>query len=112
MKPLRVVIRCDGSMEHLDKPVSMARICELIGASTLDAVALHHMGTPLHVMCLDDEGWETETIQRGNQLILQPVRARKPVNAKATELYLRNCMPGTTHQIVGDVVVLPDSDYE
>ncbi len=35
----------------------------------------------------------------------------KPVNAKATQLYHANCLPGTTHQIVGDVVIVLDDDF-
>ena len=109
---MRAVIRCDGSIEHLDKPVSITEVCKLIGASTLDTVALHHMGDPLHVMMVDDDGYETRALRKpGGVTELVPIQARKPVNQKATELYHRNCHPGTTHQIVGDVVVMPDTDY-
>ncbi len=31
---------------------------------------------------------------------------RRPVNAKATALYHGVCIPGTTHQIVGDVAIV------
>ena len=40
-----------------------------------------------------------------------PAKPRKPINEKATALYHANCRPGTTHQIVGDVVIVPDEDY-
>lgn len=108
---MRAVIRCDGSIEELPEPVSITQVCELIGASTLDTVALHHMGQPLHVMMVDDIGYETKSIVDGNATLLVPMSARKPVNAQATALYLLNCRPGTTHQIVGDVVVVPDEDF-
>jgi hypothetical protein len=34
-----------------------------------------------------------------------------PVNLEATKLYHSVCIPGTTHQILGDVFVSPDSDF-
>jgi len=49
----------------------------------------------VHVMIVDDAGH-----QKG-----------LPVNAAATALYHARCLPGTTHQIVGDVVIVPDSDF-
>lgn len=109
---VRAVLRCDGSVEHLAGPIrGLAQVCELIGASTLDTVRLGHMGRPVHVMFVDDMGYETEAVQTGNRTTLVPVRARKPVNLKATALYHLNCRPGTTHQIVGDVLVCPDADF-
>lgn len=109
---MRAVIRCDGSVEHLDAPVGRDRVCELIGAATLDSVRLRHMGPPMHVMLVDDNGYETRVQEAGNCVLLLPVRARKPVNVKATALYHLNCYPGSKHQIVGDVVVMPDDDLE
>jgi len=109
---MRRVIRTDGTFLDLPEPVSLAHICELIGAHTTDTVVLHHMGSPLHVMVVDDQGYETELIDHGNGCFEQRcVRARKPINAEATRLYHANCPPGITHQIVGDVVVVPDEDY-
>lgn len=108
---MRQVIRCDGTVEELPAPVSNADICRLIGAATLDTVNLRHMGRPLHVMCVDDNGYETKAVERDGVTYMVPQRARKPVNAKATALYHANCLPGTTHQIVGDVVVVPDEDF-
>lgn len=90
----RRVIRANGSEELLPRS-SMAEIRRQIGASTLDTVQLRHLGRPAIVMILDDQGHE-----RG-----------LPVNGKATDLYLANCRPGTTHVIRGDVVVAPDSDF-
>lgn len=63
-------------------------------------------------MAVDDFGWETEETDHGNGHIkLRPVRARKPVNEKATELYHAICVPGTTHQIVGDMAIMHDGEF-
>ena len=63
-------------------------------------------------MLVDDEGYESRMVQvEPGLFVMQPVRALKPVNAIATELYLSVCAPGTTHQIVGDVAVVPDEDF-
>jgi hypothetical protein len=108
---VRMLIRTDGTTQVFDKPVPFDEIRRLIGADTMDTVALHHMGRPLHVMMVDDMGYETKAVVDGNTTHLVPVRALKPVNLKATELYHANCMPGTLHQIVGDVLVVPDEDF-
>jgi hypothetical protein len=91
----RRVIRTDGTETMLDRPVSFDEICSLIGAVGLDTVALRHLGDPLQVMLVDDLGH---------------VHGRKPVNPKATALYHANCVPGTTHEIVGDVAIIFDDD--
>jgi hypothetical protein len=67
----------------------------MIGADMIDTVVLRHLGHPVQVMIVDDTG----------------MIDGKPVNVKATELYHANCHPGTTHQIHGDVVVVPDDDF-
>jgi hypothetical protein len=108
----RRVIRVNGDIELLDKPVPFADIEKLIGASSTDSVHLRHLGQPTMMMIVDDRGWETKTVHLGDGHIqLQPVRALKPVNVLATELYHANCHPGTTHVIVGDVLVCPDGDF-
>lgn len=111
---MRRLIRTDGTEIDLPDPVPYARIGALIGAAVTDTVCLHHMGTtPLHVMVVDDLGYETEQIDHGGGVFeSRCMRARKPVNEEATRLYHLNCQPGTTHQIVGDVLVVPDQDYE
>ena len=38
-------------------------------------------------------------------------RKQRPVNQKATELYHAVCIPGTTHQIRGSVVICNDADW-
>jgi hypothetical protein len=109
---MRKLIKTDGTEIDLIGPTSMEDIRRMIGANMLDTVGLRHMGLPLHVMCVDDGGWECEDVQHSaTHFERRPVRALKPINEKATELYLANCRPGTTHQIVGDVVIVPDEDY-
>ena len=90
----------------------MQEATTLIGATSTDTVCLRNMGEPLHVMIVDDHGYEVTPIQHTWGIELRPTRARKPLNEKATALYHLNCVPGTTHQIVGDVVVTPDEDYD
>jgi len=109
---MRCLIKTDGTRQDFDAPQSIAQILTLIGARTLDIVALRHMGrSPLHVMAVDDNGYETRTEQVENVMHVIPTRARKPVNAEATKLYHANCVPGTTHEIVGDVFISPDDDF-
>jgi len=108
---VRLLIRTDGTTRQLPGPVSMAEVGKLIGADCIDCVNLRHMGEPRHVMCVDDNGYETESTTAGNVTTLVPVRALKPVNRHATSLYWLNCAPGTTHAIVGDVLILPDEDF-
>jgi hypothetical protein len=91
----RKLIRADGTEAELIGPHALDDVRQMIGADTLDTVALRHLGQPLHVMLLDDLGYAKQL----------------PVNDKATELYLENCHPHVTHQIRGDVVVVPDGDY-
>lgn len=109
---MRKLIRTDGTTVDLLTPLTLAEAYELLGAKTLDYVALGHMGSPLHVMMVDDNGYETTAVVDGNHTTLVPIKARKPINVEATRLYHLNCKPGTTHQIVGDVVICPDEDFE
>lgn len=92
---MRKLFRTDGTTLDLPEVHRIRDCSNLIHADTLDTVVLHHMGHPLHVMLLDDNG-------HGKGL---------PVNAEATKLYLANCKPGTTHTIRGDVIVVPDEDF-
>ena len=109
---VRRIIRADGTEQDLPGPLPYRELAKMIDARACDTVALRHLGQPLHVMLVDDYGYETETITLRPGLIEQrPVRALKPVNVKATALYHAECVPGTTHQIVGDVVVVPDDDF-
>lgn len=87
-------------------------IAMLIGAVYLDSVNLRDG----RMMLVDDLGYKTEAVEHGAgdgfafRTELKPVKARKPVNAKATALYHKVCVPGTTHQIVGDVAIVLDED--
>ncbi len=92
---MRQVIRYTGEMIDLLTPETTQVLRKRINAETLDTVALRHMGNPLHVMLIDDSGYEKGL----------------PVNGEATRLYHLNCKPGTTHQILGDVVIIPDEDF-
>lgn len=108
---MRRLIKTDGTTQDFDKPQTLEQIRALIGASTLDTVNLRHMGHPLHVMAVDDRGFESKAVVDGNVTTLVPTRARKPLNQEATRLYHKNCIPGVTHQIVGDVFISPDEDF-
>ena len=92
---MRKIIRTDGTTTDLAQRLPMAQISASINADTLDTVVLRHMGHPMHVMVVDDSG-HTKGL---------------PVNEEATRLYRFNCLPGATHQIRGDVVVVPDADF-
>lgn len=125
----RRIIHTDGRIEPVFGPQTISQIEEHLKTATLDTVNLRHMGPPMMIMAVDDFGWETITL-RGNEVseemktiarergmpieTLQEqraVRPRKPINEIATALYRANCVPGTTHQIVGDVYVCPDEDF-
>lgn len=92
MKIIRKIIRVDGTEVPIDGPKTIAEIEKLIGADCLDHV---NLADRVHVMFVDDIG----------------ISKNLPVNEKATELYLQRCLPGTTHKMRGDVVIVPDSDF-
>lgn len=91
----RRLLRADGTSEDLPTPVGTRDIARMIGAETLSSVVLKHMGRPLHVMMIDDAG----------------VGKALPINREASKLYWLNCVPGTTHPIRGDAVIVPDEDF-
>ena len=91
----RKLIRADGTTEQIQPTKYIGVLRKMIGADMLTTVSLRHMGRPLHVMLLDDAGYAKDL----------------PVNAEATALYLANCVPGTTHQIRGDVIIVLDEDF-
>jgi hypothetical protein len=112
-----VVLRTDGREETHPFPAQrgrprLAAVEAAIGCDTLDFVVLTRRGRePDLVMAVNDLGYETKAVTHPSGAVeLVPVRARFPVNQRATELYLAVCLPGTTHQIVGDVAVMHDSD--
>jgi hypothetical protein len=89
-----MLIKADGTVQLLEKGgLSMRQIERLIGADALDSFMLRD---GVHVAMVDDEGYAKNL----------------PVNAEATRICHEGCYPGTTHQIRGDVVILPDSDFE
>lgn len=90
MKSIRKLIRADGVETELHGPHALADVCQMIGADALDIVSL---ADRVHVMLVDDEG----------------ILKNLPVNPAATRLY-QNAR-GVPHQIRGDVVIVPDSDY-
>jgi len=103
-----LVIRCDGTREIVPERPTIKRVCKSIGCTTIDTVNLRDD----LVMMVDDHGYETETVEHGaGHVELRPVRALKAVNQEATALYHSVCRPGTTHQIVGDVALVRDSDF-
>lgn len=92
MKPIRKLIRADGAETELHGPHALQDVRQMIGAVALDTVIL---ADRIHIMLVSDEGH------------LKGL----PVNHEATRLYHEVCTPGTTWQIRGDVVIVPDSDY-
>lgn len=88
---IRKVIRVDGTVTELPRPITILRACELINADTLDSVMLTD---GIHVMLVDDTG----------------MVSGRPVNPEATRLY-RERAPGSPYSIHGDVVIVPDSDF-
>jgi hypothetical protein len=108
---MRKLIRTDGSSLQLPAGLPMKYLMALIGASTGSLVRLHHLGEPLHVMLVDDMGYHMTVRRLGKgRFEFDSHPEVKPVNPEATALYLANCRPGATHRVVGDVVVVPDSD--
>jgi hypothetical protein len=112
-----LIVRCDGTEELMRDMPTAEKLCRAIGADTLDTVILTWIGTPGRsppdlIMSVDDRGYETEVIDHDrNHIELRPVHARLPVNERATLWYWAICLPGTTHQIVGDVVIARDQDF-
>lgn len=114
------IIRTDGREERhaISRALAMNTIRRLIDAKMLDTVNLRDG----RVMLVDDAGYEITVVDKGLQPMgagatlaqtykNEPVRARKPVNEKATTLYHGVCRPGTTHQIVGDVAIVVDAEF-
>lgn len=112
-----LIVRCDGTVKLVRETPTAEKIHRAIGANVLDTVILTWVGTPGRspadlVMSVDDQGYQTETIDHGGgHFELRPVLARRPVNERATLWYWAVCKPGTTHTIVGDVVIARDADF-
>lgn len=96
MMEVRKLIRVDGTEYPLEEKLSFTKIEEMIGATCLDMVTLApEFADGVHVMVVDDTGCVDG----------------KPINWKATELYWQKCGRRVDHEIHGDVVIVPDSDY-
>lgn len=88
----RHILRADGSTEALAEPLSIHEIASKIDADILDTVKLRKG----MVMVVDDLGHKKNL----------------PVNNAATFLYHGVCRPGVEWKIRGDVVIVPDMDFE
>jgi hypothetical protein len=102
------VIRVNGTREEheISKHNAIGTIHRLIGCETGDSVNLRDG----RVMCVDDDGWETEMVDHGNgRFEIKPIRPKKPINAEATKIY--QSLYQTTHQIAGDVCIAIDEDF-
>lgn len=112
------ILRATGAQEEhrVGRHILLDWCRRMIGADMVDTVNLRDG----RVMIVDDLGYEVDVRTRegdvfGKPGIIEeriPVKALKPVNAQATALYHGVCRPGTTHQIVGDVAVVWDRDFE
>ena len=119
MNRQRRIIRADGTVQLLERPHTMRELERLLNTDGVDTVNLRHAGHPLMVMVVIDRGWDTEAVEDTvttngmtfQRTTMKPVRPRFAINEQATALYHANCIPGTTHQIAGDVAVVPDSDF-
>jgi hypothetical protein len=90
------VIRTDGTEEVFPGRAFIRSIEKAIGANCLDSVTLtRHASRAQIVMMVDDTG----------------MIDHKPVNPRATELYLAVCKPGTVYSIHGDVALVWDGDF-
>lgn len=87
---IRCILRTDGTLEIVEKPLGIVPTREAIGADALDTVCLHHLGDPLYVMLVDDKAYETEFLDHGGgRMELRPVKALKPDNPAATDAVSR-----------------------
>ena len=95
--PTRCIIYPDGQVIHRQARIPMEDITDIIcggtSARSLSTVNLRDG----HVMLVYDLGH-----------ILDPML---PVNPGATAAYWGICVPGTTHEIRGIAVIVPDEDF-
>jgi hypothetical protein len=90
---VRAILHADGRVTNLSAPITVAEICKVVGARICGAVMLHDR---THAMYYHDRG----------------IAAGLPRNGAATALYWDKCGGPVDAAIYGDVVVVPDSDYE
>lgn len=88
-----LLIRVDGTEELIQEKPSLQKIHRDISCDCFDTVILDHKQQI--VMMVDDTG----------------MLDGKPVNPKATDLYLTRCNPGTIFSIHGDVAIVNDKDF-
>lgn len=88
---MRKIIYPSGTERELSIPLTIHEIHALIGADICDTVNLRNGD----VMLVDDLGHKKNLM----------------INEKATAIYHKLCIPGTTHKILGTVVIVPDADF-
>ena len=106
------IVRTNGTTEVIDIKGDVWReLHRLLDCETFDTVNLRDG----RVMLVDDNGWNTKVVKHTSGIVetveVIPTTPNKPINAAATRLYHSICVPGTTHQIVGDVAVVNDADF-
>lgn len=114
------IIRTNGERHEREIPKDQffKALKHILQAEDFDTVNLRDENGQLtgKVMIVDDSGYEARMVDHGvhndvRRFEAVPV-ATKPVNEEATKLYHQCCEPGVTHQIVGDVAIVNDSDWE
>lgn len=94
--PTRAIIYADGRVIVRQSKIPMDDIAGIIGAGLEDRAPLDSVNLrDGHVMLVHDLG---HTLQL-------------PVNPGATAAYHAVCLPGTTHEIRGVAVIVPDEDF-
>jgi hypothetical protein len=106
-----LIIRTDGSELLMRVRPTIERIEKVLGFSALEFVRIGKADDSDLVMAIDDNGYVVEAVVDRNVTRLVSIRANHPVNEKATAFYHAICRPGTTHQIVGDVAIMHDSEF-
>ena len=92
MKKVKL-IKTNGEESVIELPqLTIKKLHEIAGCDMFDTVNLRDG----RVMMIDDLGHPNQ----------------KPVNEKATALYHSVCVPGTTWEIRGDVVICNDEDWK
>ena len=116
-----LIIRAESQLEETYKIVDRNKIPFLtqikshLQFSTLDFVRIGRADSygpnRTLMMIVNDEGYDFTSVDHGTHIENVPLRPKFPVNIKATELYHDICIPGTTHQIVGDVAIFHDDEF-
>lgn len=89
MRPINIVLRADGRVEHLPKAPTIAEVAKLLAIPPDDCVGGFSLRDGRYAYMAD------RAHARG-----------LPRNEAATKLYLATCIPGTQHWIPGDVVIV------